>query len=116
MAIIRIILGCICLTAVWFAAWPLDSGNFEPIWYATIFSVAVSSFASWLSLRRNKRSIVAPVMFAAPFVIPTLLSTPIDGIYSPFIFWAGCAVAAFILSLFCDLLVFRKIIENEENA
>ena len=116
MLILRFILGCIFLAVVWFATWPFESGDFEPLLYALIFGLVVSSFASWLSCRKNIRNKFAPVLFSAPFVLPALLSVPFDGIYRPFIYWCICVLAAFLISLFCDLLVFRKIVDEEENS
>jgi hypothetical protein len=118
MLIVRFLLGSIALTAVWFATWPLESGRLDPMALAIVFSVAVSALASWLSLRSNRRRKAAPFAFAAPFAILALVCVPslLEDSKRPFLFWGFCALGALILSVFSDALVFRKIVDEEENA
>ncbi len=118
MLIARFILGALAAAAVWLAGWSFEGGDLDAMVLAALFTIAVSSFGSWLSLRSNRRKKLAPFVFAAPFAILALVCTPsmLDGIYRPFAFWSICSFAAAILSVFSDELVFRKIIDEEENS
>src|SRR5476651_299677 len=118
MLIARFILGSIALAAIWLAAWPMHASKPEQIILAVVFSCSVSAFASWLSLQKNKQRKIAPLVFAAPFSIFSLGFIPslLESNSRPFVFWTLTSLAALIVSFFSDALVFRRIVEDEENT
>jgi hypothetical protein len=61
---------------------------------------------------------LAQELGAATFAILALVCVPslLEDSKRPFLFWGFCALGALILSAFSDALVFRKIVDEEENA
>ena len=118
MLIVRFILGVAATVAVWLATWSFESGDLDELILATLFSVTLSAFGSWLSLRLNLRKKAAPFVFAAPFAILALICVPslFGESQRPFMFWTICTAAALLLALFSEAIVFRKIVDEEESS
>ncbi len=118
MLIPRFILGALAMTAVWQASRSFAVGDLDALALATLFSVTLSSIGSWLSFRLHRRRDVAPAVFAAPFGILAFIYLPsiFRADHRSFVFWLTCTIVAFFISLCSDTLIFRKIVDKEENS
>ncbi len=116
MFIARFILGTLAAGIAWLSVRPADVVSVEYAVLAGISAFAAAAFASWLSLKRNEQKKLAPVVFSAPCAVLAIISIPafLGGSKRQLLFWALCTILALVFSTVTDLIIFRKIVDDEE--
>ena len=111
----RLILGLIFLTAVWFAAWPFESGDYIPLKISAILGIALALASSWVAMRRGPKTKSHAAVFALLLpVVGSLLAIP-QAIYRPAILWSLAGLGAVFISLISDVIVRRLLIWRLER-